>query len=162
MRAITGFTFLAVVTTVSCRFAATGEPLRPDERAAIEQAVLACHDQTLAAAEALDLDRLLSFVADTDRGSMISNGRLFLTRGDTVANTQERFKGIKAIRYETHERHLTVLSRTSALMTTTGLAYATTTDGRAFSVPYAQTIVFVLKDGAWRVLHMHSSSPPQR
>lgn len=161
MRAIALFLFLAALTTVSCRFTTTGEPLRPAERSAIEQAVLACHDQTLAAAEALDLDRLLGFVAETDRGSMIGNGRLFLTRGDTVANTRERFKGIKAIKYDTHERHVTVLSRTSALVTTTGEVHATTTNGQAFSRPYAQTIVFVQVDGAWQVLHMHSSNPPQ-
>jgi hypothetical protein len=161
MRAIALSLLLAALTTVSCRRATTGDALRPADRATIEQAVLACHDQTLAAAEALDLDRLLGFVAETDRGSMISNDRLFLTRDDTVANTRERFKGIKAIKYETHERHVSVLSRTSALVTTTGEVHATTTDGRTFSRPYAQTIIFVLVDGAWRVLHMHSSNPPQ-
>ncbi len=161
MRAIALYLVLAALTTVSCRRAPTADALLPAERAVIEQAVLACHDQTLAAAEALDLDRLLGFVAETDRGSMIGNGRLFLTRADTVANTRERFQGIKAIKYETHERHVTVLSRTAALVTTTGDVHATTTDGRAFSVPYAQSIVFVLVDGAWRVLHMHSSSPPR-
>jgi hypothetical protein len=162
MRAIALSLLLAALTTVSCRRATTGDAVPPAERATIEQAVLACHDQTLAAAEALDLDHLLGFVAETDRGSMIGNGRLFLTRSDTVANTRERFKGIKTIKYKTHERHVTVLSRTSALITTTGEVHATTTDGQAFSRPYAQTIVFVVVAGSWRVLHMHSSNPPQR
>lgn len=148
--------------TASCRFAPAENTLTPAERAAIEQAVLACHDQTLAAAEALDLDRLLSFVAETDRGSLIKNGTLFLTRDDTIATTRQGFRGIKSIKYETRERHVTVLSSTSALLTTTGRTGATTEDGQTLSVPYAQTIVFVLKDGAWRVLHLHSSSPPQR
>lgn len=162
MRAIALSLCCAVLIAASCRSAKTDISLQPAEREAIERAVLACHDQTLAAAEALDVDRLLGFVAENDRGSMIGNGRLLLTRADTVANTRARFKGLTAIKYETQGRHVTVLSATAAVMATTGNVHATTTDGRSFSLPYAQTIVFVLVDGAWQVLHLHSSSPTQR
>ena len=150
---------LLVVAAVSCRRVSTGDTLLPADSAAIEQAVLACHDQTLAAADALDLDRLVSFVAQTERGSMISNGRLFLTRDDTIANTRQGFQGLRALKYETRERHVTVLSRTAALLVTTGTTRFTTADGREISAPYAQTIVFVLQEGRWQVLHLHQSNP---
>lgn len=152
---------LSVVTvaTVSCRPTPSGRLLQSDERAAIEQAVLACHDQTIAAAETLDLDRLFSFLAANDRGSMIANGRLFLTRDDTIADTREGFQNLASLKYETHERHVSVLSRTAALLITTGVLHGRTADGRAFSTPYAHSIVFVFQDGVWRVLHLHSSAP---
>lgn len=147
------------VAFVSCRPTPSGDLPGSAERTAIERAVLACHDQTLAAATALDLDRLFGFVAETDRGSTITNGRLFLTRADTIANTRRGFQGIRSIAYETRERHVAVLCRTAALMTTTGQTHVVTTDGRSFTAPYAHTIVFVLQDGTWRVLHLHASAP---
>jgi hypothetical protein len=162
MRAIIRFTFLAAVATVAGRFALGGNAPSPKDRSAIESAVLACHDQTLAAAEALDLDRLFSFVAETDQGSLIKNGTLYLTRDDTIATTRQGFQRIRSIRYAICERHVTILSSASALLVTTGRTNATTEDGQMLSVPYAQTIVFVLQNGAWRVVHMHSSSPTER
>ncbi len=150
---------LAALAAVSCRKTSTGDILTPADSAAIEQAVLACHDQCVAAAEALDLERLFSFVAETDRGSTITNGRLFLTRDETIANTRQSFAGLQSIKYDTRERHVAVLSRTVALLTTTGQTQIVTTAGRSFAAPYAQSIVFVLRNGAWRVQLLHASAP---
>lgn len=120
------------VATVSCRPTPSGRLLQSEERTAIEQAVLACHDQTIAAAETLDLDRLFSFLAANDRGSMIANGRLFLTRDDTSADTRQGFQNIASLKYETHERHVTVLSRTAALLITTGCSTGGQPTGESF------------------------------
>src|SRR5512135_39788 len=130
MRAPLASVILLAIAAVSCRQTSTGDTLVPAERAAIEQAVLACHDQTLAEAGALDLERLFGFVAETDRGSMISNGRLLLTRADTIAATRPQFQNLTALKYEPRERHVTVLSRTAALLVTTGQTRFSTTDGR--------------------------------
>ncbi len=159
MRAFIVVAGLAVVAAFACRRTSSTDLPSGAEQAAIEQAVLACHDQTLAAAAALDLDRLFAFVAETDRGSMIGNGRLLLTRADTIAANRQQFQGITALKYEPRERHVTVLSRTAALLVTTGQTHFSTTDGRDLTAPYAQTIVFVLRDGRWQVLHLHSSAP---
>jgi SnoaL-like domain len=159
MRAIALPLLCAVFSTASCRRAATAELLPPAERAAIEQAVLACHDQCLAAADALDVDRLGRFVAETDRGSMIGNGRLLRTREEVIAGNRRQFQGIAALKYEPRERLVTALSRTAALLVTTGQTRLTTGDGREIVTPYAQTIVLVLREGRWQVLHLHSSAP---
>ncbi len=162
MRAFVVVTVLAGVVATACSRSSSPDLLGAAEQTAIEQAVLACHDQTLAAAAALDLERLFGFVAETDRGSMIGNGRLLLTRADTIAANRQQFQGITALKYEPKERHVTVLSRTAALLVTTGQTRFSTTDGRDLTAPYAQTIVFVLRDGRWQVLHLHSSAPAPR
>ena len=162
MRRIPVVVLLLAAAAASCRRAAVGDVLSSADRAAVEQAVLACHDQTLAAADALDLDRLFGFIAETNRGSMIANGVLSLTREDTIQNTRPGLQRLKALKYETKDRHVTVLSRTAALLITTGTTHFTTAEGRELTAPYAQTIVFVLRDGRWQVLHLHSSAPVQR
>ena len=57
---------------------------------------------------------------------------------------------------------MTVLSPETALLVAEGESVATTTSGASFSAPFAQTVVFVLRDGAWKAIHAHQSSPPRR
>lgn len=162
MRTLLVALLLVAGAAVSCRRPASDDNLSAAERTAIEQAVLACHDQTLAAVAARDLDRLFGFLAATDRGSMISNGRLLLTRDEVIASTRRQFQGIAALQYETRERHVTVLSPTAALLVTTGQTRLTDAGGREIVAPYVQTLVWVLRDGRWQVLHLHSSAPAPR
>jgi hypothetical protein len=130
-----------------------------DSITATENAVLAIHDATIAAAEACDLEQLFSHLVPTNRGAMISNGRITLTQDDVMATTRRDFAGLTSVRYTYAQRHVTVLSPTSAIIAGDGSVTATTRDGTGFTRPFAQTIVFMRIDETWKVIHMHSSAP---
>ena len=138
----------------------TADPTSDKSRAAVERAVIDRYDQMVAAAESLNVDELYRYVADTDQGALVLNGRLIRTRAEALANTRNSFNGIKAVKYQVRDRLVTVLSPTSALLVTTGTSNVETEDGRTFSRPFAHSVVFVFQDGAWRVVHSHQSTPP--
>jgi len=126
---------------------------------AAENAVLAAHDASIAAAEALDLDTLFSFLVPTNRGAMIAGGRITLTQDDVMTTTRRDFAGLSSIRYAYTRRHVTLLSLTSAIIVGEGNLHATTRDGGKIDRPFAQTIVFMRVGDAWKVIHLHSSTP---
>jgi hypothetical protein len=58
------------------------------------------------------------------------------------------------------ERHITWPSAGSALLVTSGNSTVRTLDGREFTAGFAHSLLLVQRDGGWRVLHSHQSSPP--
>ncbi len=135
---------------------AVGEP------ASIEQAVLNVLDRATEAAEALDAEKLFSFMLETDTGSVIQNGRFMATRQEALDQTAASMRGIRGIEYTWNRRHVTVLSPGSALLTAEGESRATTEQGDTFVTPFCQSIVLVLSDGQWKILHSHQSSSGRR
>jgi len=138
------------------------QTLSDSKRAAIEQAVLEANEQTTRAAQDLDVDRLFSFMLDTGKGSVIQSGVLVLTREQALSQTRNNFRGISRIEYRWKQRHVTVISPTVALLVGEGESSATTAQGATFVTPFAQTAVFVLTGGQWKILHAHHSSPVRR
>lgn len=141
--------------------------LRSDRRLdrldlATEQQITQAHDRMIAAAESLKVDELLAEVVENDRGALITNGRLFLNRDAVVEQTRRNFRGLTALKYHVRDRHVTPLSPTTALLVATGTSEARTSDGQSFSTEFAHTIVLVLEEGRWRVLHSHQSTPRPR
>ena len=130
------------------------------EADAIEEAVLAVNAEMTQAGESADADRLFSFILETDKGSIIQNGRFFVTRGEALEEVKKNLGRIEAVDYLWTRRFVTVLSPELALLTAEGESTATTVNGETFKTPFAQTMVFVLKQGEWKVLHAHQSSPP--
>jgi hypothetical protein len=55
-----------------------------------------------------------------------------------------------------------VISDEAALLTGNGTSTVTLGDGRRLSGPFAVSLVFVQRDGAWKVLHGHYSTPNPR
>ena len=129
------------------------------ERAPIERSILEASAQMTEAAEARDIERLFGFMLDTDKGSIIQNGRLMLTRSEALEQTKKNMSGISRIEYKWKQQHVTVVSPTVALLIAEGESSVTTEQGQSFTAPFAQTIVFVLTDGKWKALHAHQSSP---
>jgi uncharacterized protein (TIGR02246 family) len=158
--------FKLVVVLASGSLLLAGPPdertMTESDRAAIEQAVLAANAQMTRAAEDLDADRLFSFMLDTDKGSVIQNGNLLLTREQALARVKNNFRGIRKLEYRWNQLHVTVVTPTVAILVAQGDSSATTGQGETFGTPFAQTLVFVLRDGQWKVLHAHQSSPPRR
>jgi uncharacterized protein (TIGR02246 family) len=125
----------------------------------IEEAVLAVSAEMTKAGEALDAERLFSYMLDTDKVSVIQNGVALTTRQEALEQVRSNLRGIAAIQYRWKSQHVTVLSPEVALLAAEGESTATTTAGQTFSTPFAQTVVFVLKEGRWKALHAHQSAP---
>ncbi len=112
-----------------------------------------------AAARRLDADALYAYVLDTDTPPIIESGRLQPTRASALQNTSAGFRALTGVSYAYTLEHITLLSPTTALWVAQGRATATLTDGREIVAPFAETMVFEQRDGAWKVLHAHRSVP---
>ncbi|MGD8278270.1 MAG: nuclear transport factor 2 family protein, partial [Gemmatimonadota bacterium] len=76
-----------------------------------------------------------------------------------LARTTQGFQGVTSLSYTDDHENITVLSPTTALWVGAGTASATLVDGRRIDAPFAESIVFVRRDGEWTVLHAHRSTP---
>jgi ketosteroid isomerase-like protein len=128
----------------------------------IQKAVLARLAEIQDAAQALDPDKVFSFVLENDTGALAQNGRLFLTRKEALESTKQGFQGLQKVNYRFDQQRVTLLAPTVALATGEGLSSATTDDGRTFTTRFAQSVVFVLTNGEWKVFHAHRSFPPPK
>ena len=126
---------------------------------AIEEAVLAVSAEMTKAGEAVDADRLFSYMLDTDKVSVIQNGVVMTTRQEALEQVRGNLRGIAGIRYEWAHQYVNVLSPEVAVLAAEGVSTATTAAGQTLTSPFAQTVVFVLRDGRWRAIHAHQSAP---
>jgi ketosteroid isomerase-like protein len=126
----------------------------------IQKAVLIRLAEIQRAAQALDPDKVFSFVLENDAGALAQNGKLFLTRTEALESTKQGFQRLQKVDYQFDQQHVTLLSPTVALATGEGSSSATTADGRTFNTRFAQSVVFVLTNGDWKVFHAHRSFPP--
>ena len=128
----------------------------------IEDAVLAVSAEMTKAGEAADADRLFGYMLETDKGSVIQNGVLLATRQEALERVRNNLGGISRIQYRWKRQYVTVLSPEVAVLAAEGESTATTTAGDTFTTPFAQTVVFVLRAGNWKVIHAHQSTPRGR
>ena len=127
-----------------------------------QRAVLARLAEIQSAAQALDPDKVFSFVLENDAGALAQNGKLFLTRKEALESTKQGFQRLQKVSYQFDEQHVTLLSPTVALATGEGSSSATLDDGRMLTTRFAQSVVFVLTNGEWKVFHSHRSFPPAK
>lgn len=128
----------------------------------VEKAVLARLAEIQQAAQALDSDKVFSFVMENDKGALVQNGKLFLTRQEALDSTKEGFHGLQKVDYRFDKQYVTQLSPTIALATGEGVSSVTTAGGRTLTTRFAQSVVFVLTNGEWKVFHAHRSFPPAK
>lgn len=129
----------------------------------IEAAVRAAHVEMRRAAEKLDASALFEHVLDTTgTPPIIENGRVAQTRAAALERTATGLGQLSALAYTYEHDNITVISPTVALWVADGTALATLKDGRRLEAPFAETVLFVQKDGQWKVLHAHRSSPNPR
>jgi hypothetical protein len=133
-----------------------------EERASIEKSVLEVNVEMTRAAEARDIDRLFSFMLPNERGSIAQSGFLFLTREDAHSTVKRNFNNIAKVEYRWKRQMVTVLSPDTAVLVADGESVATFADGTSATTPFAQTVVFVRRDGAWKALHAHQSTSARR
>ena len=111
------------------------------------------------AANSLNADAFFAYILDSDKGVIIQNGTLFKTRQDALAAVKRGFLGIAKMERQIDNPQVTVVSPELALLTGEGTTHATFTDGREISSHFAVSLIFQLKDGQWKVLHGHYSTP---
>jgi uncharacterized protein (TIGR02246 family) len=130
----------------------------------VEDAVLAVSAEMTKAGEAADADRLFSYVLENDKGSVIQNGVFLTTRQEALERVRNNLgrSSSSRIQYRWKRQYVTVLSPDVAVLTAEGEVTATTSAGETFTTPLAQTVVFVLRNGSWKAIHAHQSTPPAR
>lgn len=134
------------------------------QRQEIEKAIIDLHSRLQAAAGKVDVDALYADVLDTDKGSITEGVRVAATRKDALERTRQAFATLQRISYSyaPDRRYITVISPTAALWVAEGTSSATLSDSREINSSFAETIVFIKTDGAWKVLHAHRSAPVAR
>jgi len=139
-------------------FFSCGAGLFGQTDAAVEKAVLAANQRATQAAEARDLDGLLRFMVDTNKGSIVQDGVLSLSPADARARLEPGFRAPVKVAYHWKRQHVTVLSPTLALLVSEGETSVASPNGN-FTVPFVQSAIWVLRDGEWKILHAHHSAP---
>jgi hypothetical protein len=133
--------------------------LAASEKARIEQEVLTANEQLNKAAESLDVGKFFDWILDEAPGPIIQDGRLFRTREEAKAVVEAGYQGVESLDRTFNQTFVTVLSKESALLTSSGISKIVLTDGRSLEAPFAVSLVFVLRDGQWKILQGHYSVP---
>jgi ketosteroid isomerase-like protein len=151
-------TFLLIAAAVISK----GQSGKNSSSSDVHKAVLARLAEIQSAAQALDPDKVFSFVMENDQGALAQNGKLFLTRKDALESTKQGFQQLQKVSYQFAEQRVTLLSPTVALAVGEGESFATLDDGRTLDTHFVQSVVFVLTNGEWKVFHSHRSFPPAK
>ncbi len=146
---------IMLVGTIQCNRTAVSVGHRQN----IESAIFDVQAKMKEAGEGRDVDALYNYVLEMDKGVIIEDGRIRWTRQEALNATKQDFQGLKQVSYTYSQKHVTVISPTLALWVGEGTSSATLEDGRQFSVPFAESILFMLKEGQWKVFHAHRSVP---
>ncbi len=154
------FIVIALLLLSSCT---QNQPdITDSERIEIENAINHVYSEVMKASEQADVDKMFSFILENNKGVLIRNGQLILSRQEALDTYKKGFRGLQKVEYKINQQYITALSSKSALLVLEGESIATTNDGQTFKTPFAQTTVFVSKDGDWRILHAHTSAPVRR
>ena len=137
----------------------TRDSVTAEQAVAIEKAILQTHDKIIAAAEKRDADEMFSYIAENDKGCIIQDGRLIMTRQEALDSVKQSFAGTTNVHYDFRQRNVKVLSPTIAILTAVGNVTVTFESGQSFTSEFANTSVFVLQDNAWKIIHGHHSVP---
>lgn len=140
----------------------TKDSIPIEQQQAIEKAVLENHIQMTKAENNLDVEKFFSFILDFDKGLIIQDGRLLKTRQEAYDAVKKGFEGISKVERVYEQNYVTVISPEAALFTANGTTTVTLSDGRVLSGPFAVSMVYVLRDGQWKMLHGHYSVPNPR
>ena len=135
-------------------------PISAKQQKAIEKEILKVHVEMVKAAENSDADALFNHVLDECKGVIIQDGRITMTRQESLDATKQGLQRIKDVSYKFNSKNITVISPTTAIWVADGTTSVTIVeDGRQLNFPFAETIVFTLKEGQWKVFHAHRSVP---
>lgn len=160
MNKIITLIFVFGLVSIAWAMQSNSEPVSPEQRKAIEQEILKVHVEMVKAAENSNPEGLFSHVLEGCKGVIVQDGIIMMTRQESLDATKQGLQGLKDISYKFNRKNITVTSPTTAIWVADGTTSATIVeDGRQLNFPFAETIVFTLKDGKWKVFHAHRSIP---
>jgi uncharacterized protein (TIGR02246 family) len=130
----------------------------------IEKAVLAVNTAMITAANRLDVDGLFDHIVDSSQSVIVQNGVIFRSRAEAYAAVKRGMEGVTKLERRIENPQVTVISPDTALLVGDGSMTATFEGGATMSTRFAVSLVFVQRDGRWKVLHGHYSMipPPMR
>lgn len=150
---------MGILLSLSGLAKAAGVNLSESEKSRMEQEVLAANAEMNKAAESLDVGKFFARILDEAQGPIIQDGRLFRTRDEAKTVVERGYQGVQSMNRTFDQTYVTVLSKEVALLTSSGTSKIVLMDGRSFEAPFAVSLVFVLRDGQWKVLQGHYSVP---
>jgi ketosteroid isomerase-like protein len=156
-----GLTFFACLLT-NAALLAQSPPSPGFDSLAIEKAVLETNARMTEAANRLDADAFFAFILETDKGLIIQNGTIFKNRREAFEAVKRGFQGIVTMDRRLENPQVTVISADLALLVAEGNTTATFSSGRMMSSRFAVSLVFMRKEGQWKLLHGHYSMPTDR
>lgn len=124
----------------------------------IQEAVLKKHSEIIKDAESLDADKFYESILDAGKATIIQDG-IIMSREESLEMTKMGFEGLKKLKYEFSKEMVKVLSPDTAIFTGQGKSTVTFYSDETISTNFAVTSVFVLKDGEWKIIHGHHSTP---
>jgi len=134
-----------------------------EQQTVIEKAILKVHSEMMKAGENRDAEALFSHVLEMNKGVIIQDGVISTTRREALDTTKQGLQGLKDISYKYNHKYISVISPTVALWVADGTTSATVIEGGLeINVFFAESIIFVKKDGQWKVFHAHRSIPNPR
>jgi uncharacterized protein (TIGR02246 family) len=148
---------VAIGVLAAAHLFAQQKPADPAEEA-IRKAVLETNGKMTQAANRVDVEAFFRYIADPC--VIIQNGTVFKTRQEAMQAVKQGFAGIARIDRRFDDPQVTVISPEVALLSSEGSVSATLTDGRTTEGGrFAVSLVFVRKDGQWKVVQGHYSMP---
>ncbi len=155
-------TAVVVLGLATLAMALQGSSNTTGDKEAMEKAVLEANSRMTQADNSLDAEKFFAFILDSDKGPIIQDGRLFKTRAEALESVRTSFQQVTKIERKYDQTHVTILSSDVALLSAAGSYTATLFDGQTvMGGPFALSLVWVLRDGQWKVLHGHYSTPSQ-
>lgn len=112
----------------------------------------------VAIAERLDFDKLSSGVDDSHGAGFISNGKYYTDYLTLADDVKLNARGISHQNISVKEKKITVIADNIVLLTASGVASASTIDGREFSANFHWSFVYEKKDHNWNVIYSHQST----
>jgi hypothetical protein len=138
----------------------------PNDRLAITDTITRLIENAYDFSKPNVVERLTSLYPDSGAVISASDGRIVASK-DSIAGSIQSFwdlagRNMQQAKWVWGEKHIEPLSRTSAVMTATYTIPHRAPSGEQHIIGGAWTALFVNRDGAWRIIHEHLSSTPQR
>jgi len=156
MRRLT-LTVLSLAFLAACQPATT--ELTEEQKAAIADTVAKLvDDEWIAATDPVDFDKLMSFMHDSDEATMAFNGGTLHSYATLESVFGEHFATISREPSTITDSKTVVLAPDVVYVVRAGTFVSIDTAGDSGPLtPFTQTLVWVRRNGAWKVLYGHVS-----
>jgi ketosteroid isomerase-like protein len=113
-------------------------------------------------AGSLDFDRLATFVTDEPETGWVNDGQVLFTRAETDAAMRPFFASLQSQTATTTKSQTIVLAHDMAYTVRANVVTRVYTSGdEERDIQFAETILWVKRDGEWKILTGHGSTAPE-